>query len=48
MSPDAPKSGLNPGDGGAPVHDESSAERSAFMAEIRKEVHDARRKRMIK
>ncbi|HUR00854.1 MAG TPA: hypothetical protein VM166_15500 [Gemmatimonadaceae bacterium] len=37
-----------PKPGGAPQLDESSAERSAFMAEIRKEVHDARRKRMLK
>lgn len=48
MSADAPKSGLNPGDGGGPVQDESSVERGAFMAEIRAEVHEARRKRMIK
>lgn len=32
----------------APQMDESSAERSAFMAEIRREVHEARRKRMMK
>lgn len=48
MSADAPKSGLTPGDGGAPPPDESSAERSAFMAELRQEVHEDRKKRMIK
>lgn len=48
MSADAPKSGGPPGAGGAPQPEESSAERSAFMDEIRQEVHGDRRKRMIK
>jgi len=48
MSADAPKSGGPPGAGGAPQGDESSVERSAFMDEIRQEVHEGRRKRMIK
>jgi hypothetical protein len=48
MSVDPPRSGSKPGDGGAPPPDESSAERSAFMDEIRQEVHEAKRKRMIK
>lgn len=46
MSADAQEPGNKPP--GAPQLDESSAERSAFMNEIRREVHEARRKRMIK